>query len=166
MYAGSLLASAGAGDEWDVSVGQGRAACSAQKAEPLTDPQRLQPPPTCVPLESLLPRHWEPSPFPAWTPPRSPQVPPFSDAPGRGRGWGGATSQLPQPQNKLTSPAGSLLMGPHGGGRQMEWTLSPEPGVPAPSCPGIGAPMEPRVNTDCDATFQEEGLLSSCQETL
>ena len=84
----------------------------------------------------------------------------------RGRGWGGATSQLPQPQNKLTSPAGSLLMGPHGGGRQMEWTLSPEPGVPAPSCPGIGAPMEPRVNTDCDATFQEEGLLSSCQETL
>ena len=77
-----------------------------------------------------------------------------------------ATSQLPPPQNKLTSPAGSLLMGPHSGGRKMEWTLSPEPGVPAPSCPGIGAPVEPRVDTDCDAAFRKERLLSSCQETL
>lgn len=96
-------------------------------------------------------------------PPRS--LPSLTLLAGVGVG-GGATSQLSQPQNKLTSPAGSLLMGPHGGGRQMEWTLSPEPGVPAPSCPGIGALMEPRVNTDCDATFQEEGVLSSCQETL
>ena len=31
-----------------------------------------------------------------------------------------ATSQLPPPQNKLTSPAGSLLMGPHSGGRKMD----------------------------------------------
>ena len=48
----------------------------------------------------------------------------------------------------------------------MEWTLSPEPGVSAPSCPGTGAPVEPRVNRDCDATFWKERLLSSRQETL
>ena len=37
-----------------------------------------------------------------------------------GVGGRGATSQLPPPQNKLTSPAGSLLMGPHSGGRKMD----------------------------------------------
>ena len=70
MCAGSISASAGAGDEQAVSFGQGRAACSAQKAEPLglgpgqlwilKGPPQLQPSPTCVPLESLLPGSWEP----------------------------------------------------------------------------------------------------------
>lgn len=48
------------------------------------------------------------SPFLAWTPPRSPQVPPFSDAPGRGRGAGGNLTAPPASEQAHISSGFSL----------------------------------------------------------
>lgn len=175
MYAGPILASAGAGDEWDVRFRQGRAACSAQKAEPLgLAPRQLWilkalcshslHQPVCPP-ESLLPGSWEPvsiSGLDTSGPPRPlPSLRLLA-----GVGAGGNLTALPASEGARISSGFSLNGTPQWreeSGMDIfprAWSTCPFP----PRCQG--PQWSPGLTETADITFQKEHLLSSCQETL